>query len=158
MSNYLEGALGQSERDAVDVHLQSCTACSELLAAIPDVLAWGKIFPVHPAPDWLPARIIANTPHIERERWIDTIAGALRWVVEPRIAMGVFTATLVLSWLGTLAGISPNWSAVIRNPSAVYYDAQGAVNRAYGEAVRRYYRSELVTRIEARIEQLREIS
>jgi hypothetical protein len=70
----------------------------------------------------------------------------------------VFTAALVLGWLGSLAGISPQWTTVVRNPAAIYYEAQGAVNRAYDEAVRRYFRSPLVNEIKTRIEQLREIS
>jgi anti-sigma factor RsiW len=158
ISDYLEGALGQAEREAMDLHLQSCTACSELAASMAGLLAWGKAFPVYDVPPWLPARIIANTPLLARERWIDTIAAVWRWIADPRAAMGLFTATLVLGWLGGLAGISPNWSTVVRNPTAIYYDAQGAVNRAYDEAVRRYYRSPLVTEIRTRIEQLREIS
>lgn len=158
MSDYLESALSLSERDAIDLHLQSCAACGQLLADMSEVLAWGKAFPVYEVPAWLPGRIIANTPRLERERWTDTIAAALKWVIDPRAAIGLFTATVVLGWLGSLAGISPNWSTVVRNPAAVYYEAQGAVNRAYDEAVRRYYRSALVTEIQTRIEQLREIS
>jgi hypothetical protein len=72
--------------------------------------------------------------------------------------MAFFTAALVLGWMGNLAGISPNWAAVVRNPTAIYYGAQGAMNRAYDEAIRRYYRSPLLTEIQTRIDQLREIS
>jgi len=158
MSDYLEAALSTAERHDVDLHLQACPACSELLAGMREALTWGKTFPIHEAPVWLPARIIANTPHVARERWIDTIAVAWKWLASPRTAMGVFTATLVLGWLGNLAGISPDWTTVVRNPTAIYYEAQGAMNRAYDGAVRRYYRSPLVSEIRTRIEQLREIS
>jgi hypothetical protein len=72
--------------------------------------------------------------------------------------MAVFTATLVLGWMGSIAGISPDWVRTVRTPGAIYYGAHGALNRAYDEAVRKYYRSPLVTEIETRIEQLREIS
>jgi hypothetical protein len=158
MSDYLEDALSLIERNAVDAHIQSCRACNELLAGMKAVLGWGKGFATHEPPAWLPERIIANTPRVARERWTDTIAAAWKWIADPRIAMGVFTASLMFGWLGSLAGISPNWTAVARNPAAVYYEAQGAVNRAYGEALRRYYRSALVLEIQTRIEQLREIS
>ena len=158
MSDYLEGALSASEREAVDLHLQSCTGCSELLAGMREVLAWGRRFPVYEPPSWLPARIVANTPRRARESWTDTIGTLWKWIVDPRTAMGLFTATLVLGWLGSLAGISPQWTTVVRNPAAIYYEAQGAVGRAYDEAVRRYYRSPLVNEIKTRIEQLREIS
>jgi predicted anti-sigma-YlaC factor YlaD len=158
ISDYLEAALGRAEHDAVDLHLQQCAACNALAQGMREVLAWGKAFPVYEVPAWLPVRIIANTPRVEHERWIDTLTAAVKWLLDPRLAMGLFTATLVLGWLGSLAGISPNWTAVIRNPAAIYYDAHGAVNRAYDEAVRRYYRSPVVTEIRSRIEQLREIS
>jgi hypothetical protein len=95
---------------------------------------------------------------VAHESWIDTIAAAWRWVADPRAAVGVFTATLVLGWLGSLAGISPSMTTVVRNPTAIYYEAQGAMNRAYDEAIRTYYRSPLVNEIKTRIEQLREIS
>jgi anti-sigma factor RsiW len=158
MSDYLEGALSANERDALDLHLQSCSGCSELLAGMREVLAWGRRFPVHEPPSWLPARIVANTPRRARESWTDTVGALWKWIVDPRAAMGLFTATLVLGWLGSLAGVSPQWTTVVRNPAAIYYEAQGAVSRAYDEAVRRYYRSQLVNELKTRIEQLREIS
>ena len=158
MSDYLEGALSPADRDTVDLHLQSCGACRDLLAGMTEVLAWGKSFPLHEPPVWLPARIIANTPRLARESWTDILTAAWKWIIDPRAAMGVFTAVLVLGWLGSFAGISPNWTTVVRNPAAIYYAAQGAMNHAYDEAIRRYYRSPLVNEITARIEQLREIS
>jgi anti-sigma factor RsiW len=159
MSDFLENALNAAQRAAMELHLQSCRACTELLAGMTEVMAWGKAFPIYKAPAWLPTRIIANTPRIARESWLDTIASLGRWIIEPRTAMALFTATLVLSWLGSLAGISPtSWATVVRNPAAIYYGAQGLMNRAYDEAVRSYYRSPLVTQIQIRIEQLREIS
>jgi hypothetical protein len=161
MSDYLENALGVADRAAVELHLRSCGVCSELLAWMTEVLAWGKGFPLHQAPVWLAPRAIAiaaNTPRLVRESWVETIASIGKWIIEPRTAMAFFTATLVLSWMGSLAGISPDWANVVRNPSAIYYGAQGAANRAYDEAVRKVYRSPLVSEIQTRIEQLREIS
>lgn len=158
MSDYLENALSAAERGAMELHFQSCSACSGLLAGMTEVMAWGKSFPLYQAPTWLPARIIANTPRVARETWLDTIRSIGKWIIEPRTAMAVFTATLVLSWMGNIAGISPDWSAAVRNPSSIYYGAEGLMNRAYDGAVRAYYRSPLMTQIQSRIEQLREIS
>ena len=158
LSDYLERTLTADDREAVDSHLRSCAACSELLSGMETILAWGRGFPKYEAPPWLADRIIANTPSVARERWTDSIVAAWKWIAEPRIAMGIFTATLVLGWLGSLAGVSLNWNTVVRNPAAIYYEAEGAMNRAYGEAIRRYYRSPIVNEIKTRIEQLREIS
>jgi anti-sigma factor RsiW len=159
MSDYLENALSAAERHSMELHLQSCSACSELLAGIAEVVAWGKTFPVYEAPLWLAPRIIANTPYMARETWLDTLASIGRWIIEPRTAMAIFTSMLVLGWLGSLTGISTSsWANVVRNPSAIYYGAEGLMNRAYDEAVRAYYRSPLVTEIQSRIERFREIS
>jgi hypothetical protein len=158
MSDYLENALTAADRSQMAAHLRACAACSELLSGMKDVLTWAETFPVYEAPSWLPSRIVASTPRVARESWIETISLAWQWIIQPRTAMAVFTATLVLGWLGSLAGISPDWAAIVRNPTAIYYQGEAAVNCAYQGAVRAYYRSPLATEIEAQIEQLREIS
>ena len=158
MSDYLENAISAVDRTQMDSHFQSCMTCAELISAMKDVLAWAGDFPVYQPPSWLPARVVANTPRIARESWLDTVRLGWRWLVEPRTAMAIFTATLVLGWLGGLAGISPNWGAIARNPSSIYYEGQAAANRVYDVAVRAYYRSPLVTEIQDQIEQLRESS
>jgi predicted anti-sigma-YlaC factor YlaD len=157
-SDYLENTLTANDRRAMDTHLQSCSACSELLAGISEVMAAAKVFPVYESPAWLASRIVANTPHIARESWMDTIAAMWKALIEPRTAMAIFTAVMVLGWLGGMAGISPNWSSAVRNPSIIYYDAHSFLNHAYDEAIRKYYRSPLVTEIQSRLEQIREIS
>jgi len=158
LSDYLENTLSLDNRRLVDAHLQSCAACSELLAGISEVITLGKSFPVYEAPAWLATRIVANTPRVSHESWLDTLTAVGKWIVEPRTAMAVFTATLVLGWMGSIAGISPEVVRNVRTPSAIYYGAYSVLNRAYDEAVRTYYRSPLVTEIRTRIEQLREIS
>jgi predicted anti-sigma-YlaC factor YlaD len=158
MSDYLESAVGDADRRLIDAHLHTCSACTELLAGMGEVLAWANSFPVFDAPVWLPMRIVANTPRVARESWLDTLTFMGRWIIEPRTAAALFTAGLVLGWLGNLAGISPDWTAVVRDPAAIYYGAESAVNRAYDEAIRTYYHSPLVTQIQSRIEQFREIS
>lgn len=147
MSDYLENVLSVVERQSIELHLQRCRACMELFAGMKEVMTWGRSFPVYEAPGWLPARILANTPVIARETWLDTLVSIGRWFIEPRTAMSVFTATLVLGWLGSMANISPNWGAIVRDPSTIYY-----------EAVRAYYRSPLGIQIQSRIEQFLENS
>ena len=158
MSDYLENVIAAADHIEMDVHLQSCVACGELISTMKNVLIWAGNFPVYQPPSWLPARIVANTSRVARESWFDTVRLGWRWLVEPRTAMAIFTATLVLGWLGGLAGISPNWGGIVRNPSSIYYEGQAAANRVYDVVVRAYYRSPLVTEIQDQIEQLREIS
>jgi anti-sigma factor RsiW len=151
MSDYLENALGVAERSAMADHLSACESCAALLNGIREVMVWSQNFPVYDAPPWLATRIIANTPHVVRETWQDTVAAIGRWLIEPRTAMGLLTTVLMFGWLGSLAGISPDIGSFIRNPSAVYY-------RVYDEAVRSFYRAPVVTEIRSQIERFREIS
>ena len=151
MSDYLENLLSTSDRVPMELHLNSCQACSELLAGMGSVMDWGRNFPVYEAPSWLPTRIIANTPRVERETWLDTLAAVGRWFIEPRTAMGLLTTVLMIGWLGSVTGISADVSSIVRNPAAVYY-------RAYDQAVRSFYRAPVVTEIRSQIERLREIS
>jgi hypothetical protein len=76
--------------------------------------------------------------------------------------MAVFTAAVVIGWMGSLLNVSFDPVTVVRNPAVIYYGAGDLVNRAYDQAIRSYYRSPLVnriqTQIESRIQQLREIS
>jgi anti-sigma factor RsiW len=156
LSDYLEGGLGTADRTAMDLHLESCDACRGLLAGIQEVVGWGEAFADHPAPAWLAGRIVLSTPPVVRERWRDTLAGAWRMAIEPRIAMTVFASVLVLGWTANLAGADiPN---LVRNPSSVYYGAQNLAYGAYDEAVRTWYGSRIVTEIHCRIEQLWEAS
>ena len=158
ISDYLDCALDVRESSAMDLHFAACPACTELLSGVRDVIAWGRTFPAADPSPWLAQRIVAATPQVVRETWLDTLTSMGRWILEPRTAMGIFTATLVLSWLGSLAGVDIQVRDVVRDPGRIYYQAEGFLNRAYGEAVQRYYKTPLISQIQFQLERLREIS
>jgi hypothetical protein len=104
---------------------------------------------------------VANTPHVVRVTWRDWALNAWRTVSEPRFAMALFTATMVLGWFGAATGVADNVGGLVRHPAAIYHGLDGLANRAYAEAVRNYYRSPLVIEIQtqlSKIAQLRESS
>jgi len=158
ISDFLEEALPAQERSALQEHFQECASCSNLLADVRALLEATRALPSTPAPPWLAVRIVANTPPVVRETWADTVRAAWRWILEPRIALAVFTATLVLGWLGGQVGLSLDSIADLRHPTTIYAEAQGVLNGAYNEALKAYYRSPVVTTIQCRIQQLRESS
>ena len=162
LSGYLENVLEAQERASVEMHLQSCSLCSELLHGVRDVMQWGRDLPVQLPPPWLSTRIISNTPHVVRITWRDWAANVWRNVAEPRFALALLTSTLMLGWMGSLAGISARDVAMVRHPSAIYYRMGGLANRMYGGAVRSIYSSPIVNAIQcqlhSRIEQFRETS
>jgi len=151
LSDYLENTLDNSERAALELHLRQCGPCAELLAGMKAVLDWGQSFPSYEPPAWLAARIVANTPQVMRETWLDTLASAGRWFFEPRTAIGLLTTVLMVGWMGSLAAPAADWNSLVRNPSAIYY-------RAYDEVIRTFYRAPVVTEIRAQLDRLRDIS
>ena len=162
LSMYLEDALDNSERLSIEAHLQTCAACSELLEGVREIIQWGKSFTTPEPSPWLPTNILANTPVVVRITWRDWLVGAWRSVCEPRFAMAILTSTLVLGWMGSLAGISAPDIATLRHPVGIYHRIGGWANRLYGDAVRSYYSSPIVNAIQcqihSRIEQFRENS
>jgi len=162
LSDYLENSLAAQERASIEMHLQSCSGCSELLNGVRDVMQWGRDLPVQIPPLWLSTRIVANTPQVVRITWRDWAVGAWKKVAEPRIALAMLTSTIMLGWMGNLAGVSAADFAMVRHPSAIYYRMEGMANRVYGNAVRTLYSSPLVNAIQcqlhSRIEQFRENS
>lgn len=153
ISDYLENALSPAERNALEVHMNACASCAELMDGMRNVMMWARDFPVYDVPAWLPSRILANTPRVARETWLDTLTAAARWVMEPRTAMGLLTAVLMIGWLGSATGISgfANIVSIAENPAAACYSA-------YDAAVRGFYHAPVVTEIQSQIERLREIS
>src|SRR5215475_548590 len=106
LSDYLENTLSPAERLSAERHLAACMNCSALVADVGAILGWAKAFPVHVPPQWLPSKIVADTPHVVRETWLDTLAAMWRRILEPRAAMAILTAMVVFAWMGGQLGIS----------------------------------------------------
>ena len=151
LSDYLEDTLSAPERAVVEEHLQSCSACNELLSGVRHVMQFARELPAQAPPPWLSSRIIANTPQVIRITWRDWVVNAWRNVCEPRFALALVTSLLMLGWMGSLAGISVADVAIVRHPSAIYNRMGGWANRLYGDAVRSYYSSTLVNAIQCQI-------
>jgi anti-sigma factor RsiW len=160
LSDYLENTLPAAEREALDSHFLSCPACTALKEGVREVMQWGRSFPAESAPEWLPARIVANTPTVIRITWGDWLAAAWRGVSEPRFAMSLLTSVVVIGWMGSLAGFTASDVAMLRHPAAIYGGVQGWMNRAYGDAVRLSSPvvNEIQCQIHTRLEQFRENS
>jgi len=146
LSEFIDGSLSLHDRLVVGSHLAECGSCRQMHDTMAGVVGVAQWFLVYEAPEWLVTRIVANTPRTERETWMDTISGIGRWIIEPRMAMTVFSAVLVLGWMF--------------NPSAMYYSVEELADEVYDRSVRFYYGvpHAVVGEIQFRIEQLRESS
>jgi predicted anti-sigma-YlaC factor YlaD len=158
LSDYLEHTVEPSLSVAVEAHLSECSPCNQLLSGMREVIGWASSLPDRAPSPWLATRIVAATPRVIHETWLDTLVGVGKWFLEPRTAMAIFTATIVLSWLGSLAGVNVRMTDIVQDPRAIYDRAESFLNRSYGEAVQRYYKTPLVTQIQFQLERLREIS
>jgi anti-sigma factor RsiW len=146
LSDYIEQSLDDAERRAVELHLHSCRSCGELVSGMMHVIAAGRDFPVYSPPAWLASRIVASTPAAVpslRSR----LAAFWQSLGEPRTALAIFTAAIVMGWIG---------GGTVRE--AVFNRAESAVSCAYDHAIRSYYRSPVVIELHARIDELMENS
>jgi anti-sigma factor RsiW len=146
LSDYIEHSLDEVERTAVDLHLHSCRSCNELVSGMTHVIAAGREFPVYAPPAWLASRIVANTPPARLSLRV-RLSALWQSLGEPRTALAIFTAAIVLGWVG---------GGTVRE--AVFNRAESAVSCAYDHAIRSYYRSPVVIELHARIDQLMENS
>jgi anti-sigma factor RsiW len=146
LSDYIEKSLSEAERADVELHLKSCQSCNELVSGMTHVIAAGRDFPIYSPPEWLASRIVANTPPARRtlRDRLDTMWQSLG---EPRTALAIFTAAIVLGWVG---------GGTVRE--AVFNRAESAVSCAYDHAIRSYYRSPVIIELHAKIDQLMENS
>ena len=147
MSGYLERTLENSLSLAVEAHLHSCADCREVFAGVASVVEAGKSFPIHETPAWMTSRIVANTPVDERKSLRAAIADTWKSLGEPRTALAIFTAAVVIGWF---SGISVR--------EAILNKAESVLSCTYDRAIRSYYRSPVIIEIHSRFDQLMENS
>ena len=146
LSDYIERSLSESERAAVELHFHSCRSCNELVSEMIHMIAATRDFPVYAPPEWLASRIVANTP-LSRPSLRARFAALWQSLGEPRTALAIFTAAIVLGWVG---------GGTVRE--AVFNRAESVVSCAYDHAIRSYYRSPVVIELHAKIDELMENS
>jgi hypothetical protein len=146
LSDYIEQSLGEAERASVERHLHSCRSCGELASGMILVIDAGRDFPIYVPPAWLATRIVANSPP-PRSLLRDRLAAFWQSLGEPRTALAIFTAAIVLGWVG---------GGTVRE--AVFVRAESVVSCAYDHAIRSYYRSPVVIELHAKIDEFMENS
>ena len=151
LSEYVENTLDLDIKREVVAHLHHCDSCSELVTVLSRLIQTSQSLPSYEPPTWLASRIVVNTPVPRRESIRETWAKVWRSLGEPRTALAIFTAAVVLGWIG---------GGPVRE--AIFDRAEGAISCAYDRAIRSYYRSpvimEIHSKIESGIEQFRENS
>ena len=147
LSDYLEQTLGADDRAALALHLESCESCGELLSGMLQVIETGRTFPQHAPPPWLAMRIVANTPRVQHESLRSLISAFWQSLGESRTALAIFTAAILVGWVGG----GPVRESIVNR-------AESVMSCAYDRAIRSYYRSPMVIEIHSKLGQLMENS
>lgn len=159
-SDYLEGQLEQARRHEVEVHLEACAACRELLADLRHAMELCKsVEEVEPAP-WLVSKILLATVGERKPTLREKINAFIQPVLRPRtaysvVAMAVFSISIIINAAGidlhnlTLADLNPrNWA----------YQANRTGHLLVARAEKFFYDVRVVYEIESRLRQIRQNS
>jgi len=167
LCDYVDGALGASERRLVEDHIQACPACAALLKdAAAAVRFISQAAPVEPPPE-LVTRILFHlssheeTAHAGRRRASGWLSRWWRPLLQPRFAMGMAMTILSFSMLGRFAGISPRQlTPADLHPAKLWQALDDRAHRAW-ERARKFYLSlrvvyEIQTQLREWTQQLQE--
>jgi anti-sigma factor RsiW len=163
MSEYLDGLLDRVEESGIRQHLAVCPDCRSAEEDMQAVIRWGRAFPQFAPPEWLLARIMAQTPRVgfqpqvQKETWSDTLATLAGWIRQGWGPAAVCATVVCLVWTLTAIPLAPLQSD-IESPMVFYYRLDRFFGSAYDQAVRIYQRAPIVNEIQIRIDQIRESS
>jgi hypothetical protein len=155
-SEYLEGQLDAARRGQVEVHLEECASCRELIDDLRRVVELCRAAEeLEPAP-WLIPKILRATVGERKPTLGERFAAFLRPSGQPRlayaVAMAIFSFSIIVNAAGldlrklTLADLSPRtW----------FHEANRTGHLLYARAEKFYYDLRVVYEIESRFRQLR---
>jgi anti-sigma factor RsiW len=140
LADYLDGAVSDVEKSAVEAHLAGCAACAELARDAAGAVAFmDRAATVEPPPGMV-ARILADDRIRLRRSWTERLLGFVSrfvggFVWQPRLAMGVAMVVLSIAMLGRMWG-----------------PAENQVHRAWDRTVKQYENLPLVSAIQSQLE------
>jgi hypothetical protein len=136
LSEYLESSLPAEDREQVETHLKSCTACSALLAEMRSILSMCDNYPVlEMEPDFV-ERILLRTSGRPRTRSFRERLSQyfIRPLFTPRFAVGASLATLFIAFMvPRLSGV-----ASVLSPQELLRLLDRGVSQLYGEGLKAY--------------------
>lgn len=155
LCDYLDGALDQAARQAVEEHAATCRQCATLLADSQAANRFLKRVEAIEAPPELVTNILYRTP---RGPWGLRLAGAAggqhgwrRWLqllVQPRYAMSMAMTILSFSMLYRVAGVQvKQLEAADLNPAAIWYRVDDQAHRVWNRGMKFYQNARFIYEI-----------
>jgi len=144
--DYVDGTLSPAEKATVELHLDSCGACRELVADCQSAVSFmEKAAPVEP-----PAALVntilfearsGKSAPVKKNGARNWISRLLEPVLQPKFAMGMAMTILSFSMLGRFAGIEPRQlKAADLEPAKVWATLEDKAFRGWDRA-KKYYES-----------------
>jgi len=162
LADYLDGALAETERFAIEEHVAACAGCREFLQ---DAAAGARLLQSAPeiaAPPELVTRIAYQAPNGRLRHPLDQPGFlsrmATKWLqplLQPKLAMGMAMTVLSFAMLQRCTGVQVQRIQVADlNPVRIWGGMEDRVIRAKDRAVKYYENIRLVYEIESRLRDL----
>lgn len=159
----LDGTLRGEEKAALDAHLGSCPACSELAQEVRSAVSLiERAALVHP-PAELMTRILHRIPASRKpSAWQRLLSGVLGarmggWfqsILQPRYVMGMAMTMLSFSMLAKFAGIQPRQlRPADLDPAKVWMAVDDRAHRVWDRAMKSYENLRWVIEIQSRLKE-----
>jgi len=156
-SDYLEGQLDTARRAEVELHLQGCIACKELVADVRRALELCRTAEdLEPAP-WLVPKILLATIGERKPTLAEQLAAYFRPAARMRVAYAVAMTVFSFSIIANAAGINLRHLTIEDlNPRTWFYRANRTGHMVVARAEKFYFDLRVVYEIESRLRQFRQ--
>ena len=131
LTDYIDEALDQRVREAIDLHLEGCSNCTSLVNEVRDLRTDLEHFPEISVPPTLIEEILEKTSGKPQTYsvWQDYLLPAVRPFLTQRYAFATIMMFVFLSFAVNLAG--PGFSASSLSPSALVAKADRFSSQVY---------------------------
>jgi Putative zinc-finger len=165
LADYVDGTLHADERAALELHLEGCSACKELVADVQGVTAFFERVPEVEPPPELMTRILHYAPVGRRAAALERVDASTSWikrifgnftqsVLQPRYVMGMAMTILSFSMLARFAHIEPRQlHAADLDPVKVWQGIDDRSHRIWDRSMKYYDNLKLVIEVQSRLKE-----
>ena len=157
LCDYIDNSLPYAQKKAIEEHLETCSACTELVQDSQLVVQLTS----HCAPVELPhellSKIMQQLPTVEKQQkrqktgLSGRISRLFEPILQPRFAMGMAMTILSFSMLGKFAGPINPIKASDLDPIRIVSTLDDKAHRLWNDAVKYYQNLRVVYEVQSRL-------